>query len=1038
MSRFSVTLAMLLALWPVRLFAQNWNETGDAPDLPPGQATVGAGPLVQINGNLAIPNDVDLFLIQIVNPGIFQAQFAGPPGFDSQLFLFSPGGMGVAHNDNLGPGVPASQLSGMFVPGPGMYLLGISGFDRDPVNPANQPIWNDNPRDQQRPPDGPGAPGPVTNWNGNAPPGPYTIMLNGATFSSSPPLPQITQHPVWQPVELGGTAMFGVTATGAGPLAYQWFHAGNLLSGATGPTITISNAQEPDYGPYYVRVTDSFDQTVRSRSADLTVHVECVPPIANPGSCYIPDVWRIDPVPWNRDVAPQNKIDDLLDADPGVRHDIIVDFRECVTIGDIQSLEDLDPQSSVTESLHVITTVGMSNVSYTEMLTIAGRPDVALIERDSALVLYLDVSLQAMRVIGPAYSPATVEDVYGFTGAGFNIAIMDTGVDDTVHDTFTGDPSMFVAGYDTFTDTEGNPDDDFNHGTYVASIALGRGGALVARGVAPEAGLIDVKVGDSAGDGTALGIMRAMQRLLDRQRDWSVHIVNMSFGLADASNGVESVSQLTDRMVEQGMIVVAAAGNSGDFGATVKFPPGRAARAITVGALDDEGTPTRADDFVAGFSQWGPAIDNGNTDEYDELKPEVVAPGVWIVGAGNNTAMGPIEEFGTSFAAPHVAGLAALCLQGEPSMNPEGFRALLINTSERLGPPSLAGIGLTPAGWNNRSGWGMVDAYAAIARQVDGPTDVTFGLLPVYSQWDNRNIGPITFPPLCGVENAFFAVVRNAGTERADNIRVTFGVHNFSASAPPFIHVGTAVIGALLAGESTTVEVPWIPNCSELSAHQCLKVEIGCDNDLNPLNNKAQRNLDVTSSPAYFEAANYAVDSPVTITFVPEWVNPGNGWGVQITPPSVTLAPQDLPPTIEVLPLPPPGTPDGAQELLEIKAETGGGGCLGGVAIIARMRDCNGNGVDDWFDINVHHTSVDGDMSGVPDECEVQPANMNCDMDVNSLDIMAFVTAVIDPSQYAIDHPGCNILNGDINEDTNVNSLDTTPFIECILNAGCP
>jgi YD repeat-containing protein len=52
---------------------------------------------------------------------------------------------------------------------------------------------------------------------------------------------------------------------------------------------------------------------------------------AGPGSVYIPEVWRIDPVPWNRDVPPQNKIDDLLDADPGVRHDIIVDFRECVT-----------------------------------------------------------------------------------------------------------------------------------------------------------------------------------------------------------------------------------------------------------------------------------------------------------------------------------------------------------------------------------------------------------------------------------------------------------------------------------------------------------------------------------------------------------------------------------------------------------------------------------------------------------------------------------------------------------------------------------
>lgn len=331
----------------------------------------------------------------------------------------------------------------------------------------------------------------------------------------------------------------------------------------------------------------------------------------------------------------------------------------------------------------------------------------------------------------------------------------------------------------------------------------------------------------------------------------------------------------------------------------------------------------------------------------------------------------------------------------------------------------------------------MVDAYAAIAKQVTGPTDVTFGLMPVNSEWDNNNIGPVTFPPLCDAANAFYAVIRNAGTERADNIRVTFGVHNFSAAAPPFIHVGTAVIGALLAGESTTVEVPWIPNCSELSAHQCLKVEIGCDNDLNPLNNKAQRNLDITSSPVYFQAANYAVDGPVTITFLPQWQNPGNGWGVQITPPSVTLAPQDLPPTIEVLPLPPPGTTDGAQELLEIKAQTGDGTCLGGVAIIARMRDCNANGVDDWFDIR-DGVSDDDNGTGVPDECELLRGDPNCDMNVNGQDITPFVIALIDPVQYAIDYPGCNILNGDINQDTNVNSLDVAPFVECVLNAGCP
>jgi len=110
-------------------------------------------------------------------------------------------------------------------------------------------------------------------------------------------------------------------------------------------TATALNCGDDDDGPYYVRVTEAADP--KSHSADLTVHVECVPPIADPGSCYIPEVWRIDPVPWNRDVAPQNKIDDLIDGDPGVRHDIIVDFRGFVDVSDIGPCCEPEPEGPV-------------------------------------------------------------------------------------------------------------------------------------------------------------------------------------------------------------------------------------------------------------------------------------------------------------------------------------------------------------------------------------------------------------------------------------------------------------------------------------------------------------------------------------------------------------------------------------------------------------------------------------------------------------------------------------------------------------------
>ena len=183
-----------------------------------------------------------------------------------------------------------------------------------------------------------------------------------------------------------------------------------------------------------------------------------------------------------------------------------------------------------------------------------------------------------------------------------------------------------------------------------------------------------------------------------------------------------------------------------------------------------------------------------------------------------------------------------------------------MNTAER---PTTSPTTSNASAWNERWGWGLIDAWPSISSSPD--PERTYGTNPVPASWDNQNIGPVNFPPRCGVANEFFAVVNNLGPNRADNVRVTFGVYNFSGAAPPFIHVGTTVIGTLLPGATVTATVPWIPNCSTLSAHQCLKVEIGCDNDSNPLDNVAQRNLDITSSPVYFTVANYvtsAVGSP--------------------------------------------------------------------------------------------------------------------------------------------------------------------------------
>jgi hypothetical protein len=184
--------------------AQVWAEIPDATAFPPGQVTVGAGPLIDITGFLAGASDVDMYCIDILTPS-FSAwtEAAYPPGtlgpagaaFDSQLWLFDATGAAIMHSDD----TTLSALSGMglaqpnpiFGPAPppilpGRYMLAISQYDNDALDPGGLEIWADVPFPGYSGPDGPGAPF-FGGWSsGGAPGGPgggaYHIVLAGATF----------------------------------------------------------------------------------------------------------------------------------------------------------------------------------------------------------------------------------------------------------------------------------------------------------------------------------------------------------------------------------------------------------------------------------------------------------------------------------------------------------------------------------------------------------------------------------------------------------------------------------------------------------------------------------------------------------------------------------------------------------------------------------------------------------------------------------------------------------------------------------------
>ncbi|MEO3973616.1 S8 family serine peptidase [Streptomyces sp. CAU 1734] len=259
----------------------------------------------------------------------------------------------------------------------------------------------------------------------------------------------------------------------------------------------------------------------------------------------------------------------------------------------------------------------------------------------------------------------------GHDGTGVTIAVLDTGVDRTHPDLRTR-----VVGEKNFTDS---PDtrDRFGHGTHVASIAAGTGAKSGGRhkGVAPGAGILNAKVLGDTGEGFDSVIVAGI--------DWAVaqgaDIVNMSLGGTDAP-GIDPVEALVNEMsAKKGVLFAVSAGNDGPGAGTISSP-GSADAALTVGAVDDA-------DRMADFSSRGPRVTGG------VIKPDVTAPGVDTTAAAAagiapelpGDPAGYVSYSGTSMAAPHVAGAAALLKQRHPRWKGSELKAALASTAEDTG-----------------------------------------------------------------------------------------------------------------------------------------------------------------------------------------------------------------------------------------------------------------------------------------------------------------------------------------------------------------
>jgi subtilisin family serine protease len=423
---------------------------------------------------------------------------------------------------------------------------------------------------------------------------------------------------------------------------------------------------------------------------------------------------------WPGDNNHNGLEDTIENMDRDTVVDILIDFKYLPGTTDIEALKNAGVQ--VTYISKYINTVAAREVPVSSLQDILLLPGVVMIERQAEYVPLLDVSVPAMKV-GPSSTYTNVARDFGVTGDGIVIAIIDTGVDDD-HDSLEG---KFIAGADfsggiiSFK----NPDDKEGHGTHVAGTAMGTGGNPGGGpkyiGVAPDADLVDVKVfNDWSPTTSSENVMLGIEWCIDNKGTYDIDILSLSIGelIVGDDDGSGSEAQLLDRAVDNGLVVVVAAGNEGPDNNGFSSLAA-AEKVITVGAIEDKNTISRDDDTIAEFSNRGPRADDGDTDRIDEYKPDVSAPGVdidsalyaasYLVTPGN----GYTEKSGTSMAAPHVAGLAALLLEANPSLTPDEVKTVIRETATSKGSPYNK---VYSDKYNKDFGWGIVDGYSAVKR----------------------------------------------------------------------------------------------------------------------------------------------------------------------------------------------------------------------------------------------------------------------------------------------------------------------------------
>jgi subtilisin family serine protease len=373
---------------------------------------------------------------------------------------------------------------------------------------------------------------------------------------------------------------------------------------------------------------------------------------------------------------------------------------------------------------------------------LAARPDVARIEGNPRI--HNDLPQPGPVEISQPQVPATIEPgitythapqvwALGFTGQNIVVASADTGVrwtHNALKPHYRGwdgqnadhDYNWHDSIHDSVSNPCGNdspfPCDDFFHGSHTTGTAIGDDGMGNQIGMAPGAKWIGCRNMD-AGNGTPARYIECMEFFLapypigggqgDPTKAPDITINSWSCPTSEGCSA-DTLQAAVEAQAAAGIMMVAAAQNSGPNCSTVTDPPGIYAAAYSIGAL------TTGTDTIAGFSSRGPIT----VDQSNRIKPDISAPGTGTRSCSNTADNAYTTASGTSMATPHISGAMALLWCALPSMRHQitASRDALNNAAVHIAS-TLCGDAGPP---NNVYGWGRVDIFAAVSGGAPTPT----------------------------------------------------------------------------------------------------------------------------------------------------------------------------------------------------------------------------------------------------------------------------------------------------------------------------